>query len=67
MTIMSDECIYKQIFIMRTVHFCEDIVTGMENKFDSPIFDLLRISIIFGLFDMVINMVFNGQSYSKNE
>ena len=37
----------------------------MINKGVSPIFGWLRISIIFGLYEVVMNMIINSHMYSK--
>ena len=39
----------------------------MVNKYDSPIFYILRVSIIYGIFDLVINMVLKGHFFSKKD
>ena len=44
--IRSDDCIYKKVFKMRAIAFNDDIPQGMENRYDSPIFGILRIAVI---------------------
>ena len=62
---MDDNCLYKKVFKLRARKFNDDIEEGIKNLYDSPIFDLLRISIIFGLYETVMNMTFNSHTYSK--
>ena len=38
----------------------------MENKADSPIFDSLRIAILFGMYEIVMNMIFKSHDYPKS-
>ena len=63
--IRSDECIYKKVFKMRAIAFNDDISHCMENKYDSPIFDILRIAVIYGIYPIVMNCLFNDHYYSK--
>ena len=56
--IMDDDCIYKNILKIRATQFNDDINAGIINQGDSPIFDWLRVSIIFGLYEVVMNMIF---------
>ena len=63
--VMDDNCLYKKVFKLRARKFNDDIGEGIKNLYDSPIFDLLRISIIFGLYETVMNMTFNSHTYSK--
>ena len=63
--IMDDTCIYKSVLKIRAIQFNENIRSGMINEGDSPMFDRLRISIIFGLYEVVMNMIINSHRYSK--
>ena len=67
LTIMKDDCIYKQVLILRTNEFCKDIEGNIINRHNSPIYDLLRIAMVYGIFDIVINMILRNNYYSKKE
>ena len=51
----DDKCIYKKILKKRAIQFNANIDTGIENKYDSPVFDILRIAIIFDVYQLVMN------------
>ena len=63
--LIMDDSIYKSVLKIRAIRFNENIRAGMINEGDSPIFDWLRISIIFGLYEVVMNMIINSHMYSK--
>ena len=65
--IRSDDCIYKKVFKMRALVFNDDIPQGMENNFDSPIFDILSIAVIYGIYPIVMNCITNNHLYSKEK
>ena len=57
--------LYRQVFVKRFEEFCQDPVRCSQNRYDSPIFDILRIAVIFKLFERVKGMVYNDHIYSK--
>ena len=63
--IRSDDCIYKKVFKMRALVFNDDISQGRKNKFDSPIFDILCIAVIYGIYPIVMNCITDNHLYSK--
>ena len=63
--IMDDSCIYRKILKIRAIQFNDDIRAGILYEGDSQIFDWLRISIIFGLYDVIMNMIITSHMYSK--
>ena len=64
--VREESCIYRKILCLRARDFNNNIREGVENLNDSPIFDWLRISILFGLYETVMNMIFNAHFYPKN-
>ena len=63
--VRDDDCIYKQIFKYRALQFNDDIHKGIENVYDSPVFDILRVFIVYGMYEDVMRMVINSHMYSK--
>ena len=45
--------IYANVFSSRLRQFNDDIQKCVRNEFSSPVFDILRISIIYGLYEEV--------------
>ena len=65
--IRDDDCIYKRVFKSRIIQFNSDIERYSGNECVSPIFDMLRISIIFYIYHMVMRMCTNDHVYSKSQ
>ena len=65
--IRKDDCIFKQVFKERANVFNENINECIQNHYDSPIFDMLRVALIFDIYDSVMNMTFRNHSYSKQQ
>ena len=63
----EDTCIYGQILNIITMRFNDDIRAAIENASDSPIIDCSRISILFDVYDIVLNMIFMSLMNSKKE
>ena len=57
--------IYKQVAIKRFHDFNNDIEAGCRNIYDSPIYDMLRVSMVMGLYEQVRNMIVAGHMYGK--
>ena len=64
--VMFDDSLYKTVFIKRLHDFDNDIQRACENEYYSPIFDLLRISMMFRMYDMVKRMANGTHFYSKS-
>ena len=62
---MKPDSIYRIVFVQRTMHFNNNIAESMENVHDSPVFDILKTSITFGLYDFILNMVTRNHVYTK--
>ena len=58
--------IYKRVFISRTMQFHTNIRVPMDNTYDRPLFDLLRTAVLFGIHDIVMNMVTKTPCIHKN-
>ena len=52
---MEDDDVCKRVLIDRATEFAQNINTYRRNGFDSPIFDLLDISIRPGIWDLYAN------------
>ena len=66
--IRDDDCIYKGVFRSRAIQFNSDIERYSRNECVSPIFDMLRISIIFDIYHIVKRNVYeNDHMYSKSQ
>ena len=64
---MNDDALYKRIFLRRYLEYNENIDLGMENRLQSPTFDILRIASIFGLYDELGMMMQGLRFYSKRQ
>ena len=67
MAVLDDSMIYKRVFIQRLLQYESDPVRGAINECNSPIFDMIRISEIFGVFTDVKGMLNGTKSYSKHQ
>ena len=63
--IRNNDCIFKRIVKVRSVQFNNNMMAGMENEHDSPVFDILRVSVIFNMYDIIMNMVHHDHIYNK--
>ena len=59
----KDNFIYRNILRLRADRCNENIEEGMNNTADRPIFDWLRIAILFGIYDLVMNMILGKSGY----
>ena len=62
---MPNDMIHKVVFLKRLHDFDNNIDKACENKYFSPTFDLLRVSMIFRMYDMVLRMANGTHVYSK--
>ena len=67
LAIMNDDALYKRIFLRRYLEFNDNMGQGMVNQLQSPTFDILRISYIFGLYEEVGLMMQGLRYYSKKQ
>ena len=54
---MDINCIYRKTVLSRMYKFNENIADNVRDVNYSPIFDILRISIIYGLYNDVCRML----------
>ena len=54
---MDAESVYRKIFVQRFTVFNNDVDRCSNNTHKSPIFDILRVAIILGLYDRIRGMV----------
>ena len=64
-TIASQEVntIYYNVFSSRLVQFNNDIAKCARNDFNSPVFGILKISIVYGLYEEICRMLSGLQSF----
>ena len=65
--IRDESCIYRKLLKKRAIKFNADIITCSENRYDSPIFDILRIAIIFDMYQLVMNFLLRGHLYTRSQ
>ena len=65
-TILPAGNLYRQVLETRFRDFCTDLESNQRNDHASPIYDILRISVIFRLFEKVRGMILGGHVYSKH-
>ena len=57
MVVREEMCIYKRVLCSISEVFNNDVRKGIENLNDSPIFEILRIAIMYKLYDEVMRMI----------
>ena len=65
--ILPDDVIYKQIFVYRLSQYEANKTVSSENKYLSPIFDIIRIVDLFGLYKEMKEMLTGVRFYSKSQ
>ena len=66
-SILLDDSIYKQIFILRLSQYEADKESANENRCLSPIFDIIRVVDLFGLYKEMKEMLHGVRFYSINQ
>ena len=61
----DENSIYRKVFVARMHQFNDDINRGTTNQYQSPIFDILRVSIMYNLYEEVCRYVCGIIVYSK--
>ena len=64
---MDDDFVYKKVFKARTLKFDRNIEIGMINQYNSPVFDILKVAIMFDLYEESVRMIFGLRNFSKRE
>ena len=57
----------KQVFRARAKHFSEHLKDSIENKHNSPALDILRVAYNFGMYEILIDNLFDRTPTSKSE
>ena len=52
--VLEKDSIYRVIFVKRTMKFMENIPESIANQHDSPVFDILKMALVFGLIDDIM-------------
>ena len=63
--VQEETSIYREVFKKRALQFMENRKECLQNKYDSPVFDLLKVAMIFGLYDDVMRMMAGTIIYEK--
>ena len=63
--VLDDHSIYKNVFIKRTLEFMENVTQNLSNIHDSPVFDILKVALIYGLLDDIMHMIAGTRVYDK--
>ena len=63
---MDDGDLPKRIFCERAKFYFLNMHIGAENNYQSAVFDLLNVCLVFGLLEKVKDMVLNHHIYGKN-
>ena len=64
---MPETSIYRRIFVNRYLEYDRNSVLCIENRLQSPTYDILRVSDIFGLYDDVGNMMNGTAIFTKKQ
>ena len=64
---LTDDSIYKGVFRHRYLDYDQNRVMSRENLLHSPAFDILKISELFGLYDVVGQMLQGNRVFSKGQ
>ena len=64
-TVMDDDVVYKKLLLSRARQFDSDITKYEINSSCSPIFEILRVSILFGIYRETMMMICGTHVYSK--
>ena len=62
---MDEDYVYKKLLISRTHQFNDDIERHVVNEHHSPIFEMLRVAILFGLYRETVQRIFGIRAYSE--
>ena len=65
--VLDDDATSKQILKARSREFSQDRVTTVLNEYNSPIFDLMNVSVDLGLYETCMNMIHRDQFYTKTQ
>ena len=64
---LDDRSIYKRVFIHSYMYFDQHKEVSRENRLQSPTFDFLKVSEIFGLYEFIGQMIMGTRVYSKKQ
>ena len=65
--ILPPESLYRKVFMSRIVEYDTNKESAMINANNSPIFDMIRVSDLFGLYNEVKSMILDNCYYSKGQ
>ena len=63
--ILDDDIIYKKVFMQRMLSYENSPDTGRMNTYNNPIWDMIRIAEVFGLFNEIRRMLMGAIVYRK--
>ena len=65
--IMNEQNWIRQLFKQRAIDFNENIQLGMLNRLRSPTYEILKVAINFGVYDLIMKQIFNQEVYTKSD
>ena len=65
--ILPDDTIYRQFFVLRWRQYDDNKAASRENKFSSPIFDIISVADLFGLYNKIKGKFYGERFYSKSQ
>ena len=64
---MDDDSPVKKVFRYRSMSFSNDIERGLVNIFDSPVFNILKYAMCFGIMREVMGLILGTLVYTKRQ
>ena len=65
--VLDDISIYKRILIHRVTYYSNNLEEGWINRCNSPIFDLLKVSEFFSVYNDIMGMFQGVREFGKKE
>ena len=65
--VMEDDSVYKQVFRQRLIQYNVNPPESNANRCDSPIYDIINATILFGLYDDAVGMILGTKMFSKHQ
>ena len=64
---LDENSMIKKLFKIRAKAFNDNIAAGLQNEHKSPIFEILRVSYNYGLYEEIMRVLFGTITYNKNQ
>ena len=63
--VLEDHSIYKVIFVKRALEFMQNVPENLVNKYDSPVYDILKVALMYGLLEDIMHMIAGTRYFDK--